>query len=101
MIPHAQATAKSKPPSTSVGQCTPSQIRDQPMTAAYRAAAAQITERAHPAGTLAIRAHAQQTANSVAAVVCPDGNDGPPAGPAQSAMGGRTRSISALIWVST
>jgi hypothetical protein len=34
MMAHVQATLKSKPPSTSVGQCTPSQILDQPMMAA-------------------------------------------------------------------
>lgn len=34
MMPHVQVTPNSKPPSTSVGECTPSQILDQPMTAA-------------------------------------------------------------------
>jgi hypothetical protein len=34
MLPAIQATPKSQPPITSVGQCTPSQTRDQPTAAA-------------------------------------------------------------------
>jgi hypothetical protein len=43
---------------------------------------------------------AADSANSVAAVVWPDGNDAPLAAPAQSATGGRGRLMTWLIQIS-
>jgi hypothetical protein len=83
MAPLIQARLNRQAPSTSVGQCTPSQIRDQPTIPAYTAAPAQIARRRQPARTRPIRIHAHETAKIAAAVVCPEGNEGPPAAPAQ------------------
>lgn len=65
--------------------------RDQPTTRATARAPATTPRRAGAEERWRANAQASSPAPRVAAVVCPDGNENPPAAPAQSGRGGRAR----------
>jgi hypothetical protein len=89
--------ANNQPPRTSVGQCTPSQTRDQPTPRAHPLATTHTAARSGRLERRRLTVHATSPAATVAAVVCPDGKAKPPAAPAQSPTGGRARAASRLM----